>query len=117
MEPSAAIEDRVRQEATKLERFFEHITGCHAVIEAPHKHHHKGKLYKLRLALHVPDAELVVSHEHHGRHEHEDVYVAIRDAFSALRKQLDAYVQKRKSKTKAPIPNADEGEATATATI
>ena len=36
----------------------------------------------------VPQAELVASHEHRQDHAHEDVYVAIRDAFDAVERQL-----------------------------
>ncbi|MGB1547306.1 MAG: HPF/RaiA family ribosome-associated protein, partial [Alphaproteobacteria bacterium] len=47
MDPSEAVEANVREKAEKLERFFDRITSCRVVIEAPHRHHHKGKLYNV----------------------------------------------------------------------
>ena len=48
MDPSPAVEERIRQKAEKLERFHDRIVGCTVVVEAPHRHHHKGKLYNVR---------------------------------------------------------------------
>jgi hypothetical protein len=42
----------------------------------------------VRIDLTVPGAELVVSRDPELDHGHEDVYVAIRDAFDAARRQL-----------------------------
>lgn len=50
------------------------------MVEAKH-HHHKGNLYHVRIDITTPRNELVVSREHHD--EHENVYVAIRDAFNS----------------------------------
>ena len=44
MDPSPAVEARIRKKAEKLERFHDRIIGCTVVVEAPHRHHHKGKL-------------------------------------------------------------------------
>jgi len=100
MEPSEAVEDRIRRMADKLERFDEDITGCHVVVEAPHRHHHKGQLYEVKLDIRVPDGELVVNREHRGLHAHEDVHVAVRDAFDAAVRQLEDYVRRRRGKVK-----------------
>ena len=78
LEPSEAIEARVRERAEKLEKFYHDIMSCRVVVEAHHKHHHKGNLYHVRIDLTVPDAELIASREPHQHHAHEDVYVAIR---------------------------------------
>ncbi|MCE2510461.1 MAG: ribosome-associated translation inhibitor RaiA [Alphaproteobacteria bacterium] len=94
MDPSEAVEANVREKASKLERFFDRITSCRVVIEAPHRHHHKGKLYNVRIDLTVPGKELVVTHSGPGNHAHEDVYVAIRDAFGAAARQLEDHARK-----------------------
>ena len=101
MEPSEAVEANIRERAERLERFYDHIMSCRVMVESPHGHHHKGRLFDIRIDVTVPDGELVVNHGHHHKdHSHEDVYVAIRDAFAALRRQLEDYVQKRRGKTK-----------------
>lgn len=100
LEPSAAIEQAVRSKAAKLERFCPDLTGCRVTVEAPHKHHHKGNQYNVHIRLTVPGAVIPVSHDA-GDEGHEDVYVAIRDAFDAARRQLEDYVRVRRGDIKA----------------
>jgi len=101
MEPSAAVETRIREKAAKLEQFYDHILSCRVTVEAPHAHQHQGKLYQVRIEVGVPDAQLVVSHEHHHKDQaHEDAYVAIRDAFDAIQRQLEDYARKRRGEVK-----------------
>ena len=98
---SDAVEANIREKASKLERFYPHITGCKVVVEAEHHHHHKGNLYHVRIELTVPQKELVISNKKHDEHSHEDVYVVIRDAFQAARRRLEDYsrVQRGQIKT------------------
>ena len=96
MEPSAAVESHIREKAARLEQYYDRIMSCRVMVEAPHGHHHQGRLNQVRIDLGVPDAALVVSHEHHHRDSaHEDVYVVIRDAFNAMQRQLEDYARKR----------------------
>ena len=100
MGPSEAIEANVREKAEKLERFSDHLMSCRVVIEAPHRHRQKGKLYHVCVDLSVVGGELVVTHEGPLDHAHEDVYVAIRDSFNAAIRQLEDYERKRRGKVK-----------------
>lgn len=90
---SDALEAYIVQKLEKLDRFFDHIMGCQVVVEAGHKHHHKGNLYHVRLALSVPGRDLVVSRDPMKHQAHEDPYVAVRDAFDAIKRQLDGYAR------------------------
>ena len=107
MEPSAAVEARIREKATKLEQYYDNIISCRVMVEAPHGHKHQGKLFQVHIDLGVPDRELVVTHAHHHKdHAHEDVYVAIRDAFDAMKRQLEDHARVRRGKVKqheAPV--------------
>ena len=101
MEPSDAVEAKIREKAAKLDHFYEHVMACRIMVEAPHGHHHQGRLYHVRIDVTVPDGELLVTHEHHHKdHSHEDVYVAMRDAFDAMQRQLEDYARKRRGKVK-----------------
>jgi ribosomal subunit interface protein len=101
MEPSEAVEARIREKAAQLEQYYDKIMSCRVMVEAPHGHHHQGRLFQVRIDLGVPDGELVVSHEHHHKdHSHEDVYVAIRDAFDAMKRQLEDRARVRRGKVK-----------------
>lgn len=87
------IEERIRAKAAKLDKFYDRITGCRVVVELPHSHHNKGNAYHVRVDLTVPGAELVVNHDKPNP-EHEDLGVALRDAFNAMQRQLQAFAQR-----------------------
>jgi len=40
--PSATIEEWIRDEADKLDSFYNRVMGCRVAIEVPHRHHRKG---------------------------------------------------------------------------
>lgn len=102
MDPSGAVDDRLREEVDKLEQFFGRITSCRVVIEKPHQHHQKGNLYAARIHLTLPgQGEIAVSRHPGEHHAHEDVYVAIRDAFKAARRQLQDVARKKQGKVKS----------------
>jgi ribosomal subunit interface protein len=101
LERSDAVEAKIREKAAKLEQYYDKIMSCRVMVEAPHGHKHQGTLYHVRIELGVPDGELVVSHEHHHKdHSHEDAYVAIRDAFDAMKRQLEDHARVRRGKVK-----------------
>ena len=94
LEPSEAVEKRVRGLVAKLGKYFERVTSCRVGIACPHQHKHRGRLYSVRIDLTVPEAEIVVNKDHELDHSHEDVYVAIRDSFDAARRRLQDHVRK-----------------------
>lgn len=98
--PSDAIEADIRAKARKLDQFYDHIVSCRVLVEASHRHHHKGNLYRIRIEIEVPDKELVVTRDPGDEHAHEDIYVAIRDAFDAARRQVQDYVDIRRRHVK-----------------
>ena len=98
---SDAIEARVREKAAGLDKFYEQIMTCRVMIEAPHGHHHKGNLYHIRIDLTVPNGEIVINRDPEDHHAHEDVYVAIRDAFDAARRRLQDYARKQRGDVKS----------------
>jgi len=101
MEPSATVEVKIRERVEQLERFYPHIISCRVVIEAHHKHHHQGNLYHARVDLKVPDTEIVVSRDPGEHHAHEDVYVAIRDAFDAVARRLEDHARRQRGDVKS----------------
>lgn len=94
MDPSPAIEARIRERATRLERLFERVVSCRVVVEAPHRHGHQGKLYRVKVLIGVPGHDIEVAHNKPLDHAHEDVYVAIRDAFDAAGRRLEDYARR-----------------------
>ncbi len=96
IEQSDALEAHIREKAEKLETFFEPIMSCRVVVEMPHQHKQQGKFFNVRVDVGVPGKEIVVN-----RDKHEDVYVALRDAFDATKRQLDDYSRRLRGETKS----------------
>ena len=93
---SDAVEARIREEVEKLEQFSGRIVSASVVVARPQRRHHKGDIFHIKIHLVVPDApDIAVSREPAADGAHEDVYVTIRDAFKAARRQLQDVVRKR----------------------
>ena len=101
VDPSPAVESAIHKRAAQLERFGGEIVSCRVTIVAPHKHHHKGNLFYVTVDLRTPGRELVVSRSPQESHANEDVYVAIRDAFKAARRQLQDHMREQRGKVKS----------------
>ncbi len=74
--------------------------SCRVVIEAPNRRRH-GDLYHIRVDLKVPGNEIVVKRDPPEHHAHEDIYVAVRDSFDAVRRQLEDHVRRQRGDVKA----------------
>lgn len=107
MDPSPAVEARIREKAAKLERFHSRIIGCTVVVEAPHRHHHKGKLYSVHIDIRVPGKDLIVDRAKPLDHAHEDVYVAVRDAFNAAVRRLEDHTRRMRGDVKTHTVQGD----------
>lgn len=99
MEPSAAVETRILERAEKLERFHDRITRCHVIVET-HRRKRQGNLFDVRVDLTVPGGEIVASRAPSQDHAHEDVLVAVRDAFDAATRRLEDFARERRGDVK-----------------
>ncbi|MBI5005734.1 MAG: ribosome-associated translation inhibitor RaiA [Nitrosomonadales bacterium] len=106
VEHSEALEARIREKAKKLDEFFNHIMSCRVVVEMPHKHHHQGKRFAVRIDVGVAGGEIVVN-----RDDAEDVYVALRDGFDAAKRQVGEYARKLRGDVKKHEPRVSEAAA------
>ena len=103
IEHSEALEAHIRDKADKLDEFFDRIMSCRVVVEMPHKHHHQGKQFNVRLDIALPGNEIVVNRDHA-----EDVYVALRDAFDAAQRQLEDHARKIRGDVKTHQPKGHD---------
>ncbi|MFZ5863109.1 MAG: HPF/RaiA family ribosome-associated protein [Nitrospirota bacterium] len=97
MSLSDAAKATIQEKAARLETVDNQIIGCRILVEKPHKHQHHGVLYHVRIDVTIPGAELVIKRE-----SHEDLYVAIRDAFDAARRRLRD--RRRQQRIDAVVP-------------
>ncbi len=104
MTVAPAVEARIRERTDALEKFFPNIVSCHVAVESSGQRHRQGNMYHLRIVLTVPGQEIVVNRDPPQHHAHEDVLVAVRDAFDAARRQLEDYVRRVRIDTKTHEP-------------
>lgn len=97
IDQTEAINDAVMKRIAKLERYCDQIITGRVVLDSPHNNHHKGKVYSVGLEVHTSVKEVRVNQEQHDNHAHEDLYVAIRDAFNAAERQLKSVDKKHRA--------------------
>ena len=126
LDHSDTLVARIQEEADKLDKCFDRITGCRVMVEMPHRHHRHGASFHVRIEVGVSGKQLVVAHDstphadgndepegHQVRspeagETHKDVYVAIRDSFKVMRRQVEEYERtlRHDVKTHCAIPHA-----------
>jgi ribosome-associated translation inhibitor RaiA len=93
MAASPAAEAFVERWAGRLERTYDRIEHCAVTIEVPHRSQRQGQKFHVRIELRVPDNFIVVSRDRSVDPAHEDVRVAISDAFVAARRRLQDHAR------------------------
>lgn len=95
MPPSEALEAHIKEKADKLDHFYPSIMSCRITVELIGKHKHQGNQFSVKVDITVPGKEIVISRDHH-----EDVYVALRDAFDIATRQLEDYGRRQRGEIK-----------------
>lgn len=100
IETSPSVEAKVRERVHELEQFDDRIISCRVMIEAPSQRRREGGLYHVRVDLKLPGKEIVVRRDPPEHQAHEDILVAVRDCFDAVRRQLEDHVRRQRGATK-----------------
>jgi ribosome-associated translation inhibitor RaiA len=80
----------VHASVARLGELTSPMTAGQVLIEAVDRGHRELH-YRVRMDLTMPTGVVVVDHDHPSNRPHEDVYVAIRNAFRAARRQLELH--------------------------
>jgi len=89
VERSHGIEAAVLRWVARIEPMYAPLARCHVTIDRIH-HWHRST-FAVRLALEVPGVEIAT------RAEHDNIYVAIADAFRDVRRRALAVDERRVS--------------------
>jgi hypothetical protein len=95
MSPSPTVEASIQRWIHRLERNVGGIEHCSVVIDQPHRHGRQGNRFHVRLGLHVAGRDIAVARDPERDGRHENLYVAIADAFRAARRQILDYSEMR----------------------
>jgi len=109
---SPAIEAAIREKVAWLVRFYPRIMGCRIAVEASSHRRMKGSVYRVRIDLTVPGAEIVFGRDPSAPHAHEDVYMAIREAFDGVRRQLQDHARVQRGHVKRARVSPPHGRVT-----
>ncbi len=100
LETSEALAARVREKVDHLGHVYPTILSAHVTIEQLHRHHTQGKHFRVRIDLKTPGHTLIADREPDQNHAYTDVYVALRDAVAAMRRQLEDLLRRQQDHVK-----------------
>lgn len=124
VKPTATIEEWIRDEAEKLDSFYNHIVACHVAVEIPHRHHRRGGSFHVRIDVRVPGGEIAVNREpslaadvrHLGKSSsskqmelngsQKHLRLAIKAAFRTAERRLQDYARCQRGDVKLHAPAA-----------
>jgi len=92
---TAALAEAIEVRSMKLGRFCGRIQRCTITVEGPGKHHRQG-VYRVRIDLVVPGAELVVH-----KHAEANLEIALKAAFQAMGRVLEDQVSRSRGFVKS----------------
>lgn len=97
VDKSDQLEELIRNKATRLDRFCDHISRCDVVVEQPNHTQHSGNPFRVRIDVTVPPGHELVADERQAEHEmHEPLSKVINDAFKAMERQLKTLVERQR---------------------
>lgn len=100
MAPSQALSEDIQRHADKLLQFVPRLHSCDVAVGHAEQRHQQGNRYLVRVHAVLAGATFDAGRTPPKDHSHEDAYVAVRDAFKALRRQLDDHVRVRRGEVK-----------------
>ena len=96
-----AMQNFLRQQANRLERFCENLTSCRIAIERPHRRQQSGNPYRVRIEVTLPPRkDLVVVQDPEDNEKHTGLRAVVRHAFRALERQLKDITDLRRGDVK-----------------
>jgi cold shock CspA family protein/ribosome-associated translation inhibitor RaiA len=98
---SAAVEKLVQERAQALARHCGRLIKCRVAIEMTGRHSRKGGKFRARIDMKLPRRTIVVGKAQDSALAHDDVYVAVRRAFDAARRQAQDFTRRRRGEVKA----------------
>jgi ribosome-associated translation inhibitor RaiA len=104
LEPSEALESSARSRIARIERMRSGLMAWRVAITQSHKHQQQGREFAVRIDVTLAGHELDVERVN------EDPYVALRDAFDAVRRRVEDAVRIQRGQVKAHAPTGGEEE-------
>jgi hypothetical protein len=113
---SNILEAKIRERVGWLEQFYPRIVGCRVLVEVPHRHHHRGRHFHIRVDIAVPGGGAIVVSDtpslhrtgraigetaHRKKSEIDgamrDASMAIHQAFDIARRRLQDFAREQRA--------------------
>ncbi len=95
VEKSDALEAKITEKFNKLSRHFSRMTSGRVVVAKPHRHSKGANPFLIKIEVGVPgQPPVLISSARDDDREHEDIQIALRDAFDAAKRRLDELAAK-----------------------
>lgn len=91
LDASPTLTAMISKRIDKLHRYSDAIMHSRVVLDSPHKHKHKGKLFRASIEIGIKGTPLAVSNDD------QSVHIAVRDAFESMERQLKKAHDKKKT--------------------
>jgi ribosomal subunit interface protein len=109
VDKSDALEARIQEKFARLHGHFDRLTHARVVISSPNRTDARPKMFSVTIDLGMPGKQpIVIDNEP----ENADVFIALRDAFNAAQRKLDAAAgkltntAKRERARRKPAPDS-----------
>ncbi len=100
MAPSQALSEDIQRHADKLLQLAPRLQSFDVAVRHAEQRHQQGNRYLVRIHALLAGATFDAGRTPPKDHSHEDAYIAVRDAFNALRRQLDDHARVRRGEVK-----------------
>jgi len=88
---SPALNQIIEKKLDKLHRYSDSIISSRVVLDSPHNHKHKGKMFRASIELGMKGSPLNISHDD------ASVHIAVRDAFAAAERALKEEASRKRA--------------------
>jgi ribosome-associated translation inhibitor RaiA len=86
------VHELINEKIEKLNQICDKITYCDVYLNQNQKHQSTGKLYNIKIDLHIPKHKIASNHA-----ESTDPFVVVRDGFATVKRQLTDIMDKQKT--------------------
>ena len=93
---SVALEEKIREKLDKLARLYPEILDCDATIDQIDRHQQQGRHFRVAIGVRIRGEELIANTNH------EDAFIALRNALATVRRQLEKAIGKRRLNARSP---------------
>ena len=110
IDKSDAVEARIEEKFARLHGQFDRFTHARVVVSSPNRSDARAKMFNVTIDLGIPGKQpIVIDNEA----DNADVFIALRNAFNAAQRKLDAIsgkltnTAKRERSRRKPAPNSE----------